>query len=110
MSSQLKKEIMLRVRFVHLVKRALQPFAIKMVVAVAALFAVGRMVFVAKVFENAPSVSQVSEFSTFFVRAFTHTEFAVQAVILAITIAVVLALRDVAKTISMVRELKLVHA
>jgi hypothetical protein len=91
-------------------KRTLQPFAIKMVVALAALFAVGRMVFVAKVFENAPSVSQVSDFGAFFVRAFTHTEFAVQAVILAVTIAGILALRDVAKTISMVRELKLVRA
>jgi len=110
MPSQLKNEVMLRVRFIHLMKRAIQPFALKAMVAVAALFAVGRMVFVAKVFENAPSISEVSEFSAFFFRAFTNTEFAVQAVILAVTIAGVWAIRDIARTVSMVRELKLVKA
>jgi len=94
----IKKNIMLRVRFIHLIKRVAQPLAVKTVLFAAALYFVGRLVFVAKVFENAPAALDLQAFTAFFARAFLNTEFMVQAMLLAAVVFAIWAIRDVAKT------------
>lgn len=100
----LKKEIMFRVRFIYLFKKALRPLILKSAALAAVVYAAAQFVFVAKVLENAPTVSQFQEFITFFVRAFTNTEISVQLLLLGAVIAGVLALRDFVRTISTWRE------
>ena len=105
--ARIKKEIMLRVRFVHLFKRALRPFTIEVCIFIAALFGTGKLVFVAKVLENAPEASRLQEFAMFFVQAFARTEFSVQLLMLGVVVAGAFALRDVARTISLLRRFSL---
>ena len=103
----LKQEVMMRVRFIHLIKRTLRPFAIEIVVGAAALLEVGRTVFVAKVFENAPSLGNVSESAAFFTHAFTHTHPLVQLSIAVVSVALVLAIKDIVKTVRGLSALRL---
>ena len=109
-NSLLKQETMMRVRFIHLVKRAVRPFAIETIIAAAALFEVGRLVFVARVFQNAPSVARFQEVALFFGRAFAHTHPIVQLMVAAALVAVVLAFKDMVKTLRMLSELRFSRA
>jgi hypothetical protein len=105
-NSKLTNEIMMRVRFISLAKRVVRPFAIEIVVVVAALLELGRMVFVAKVLENAPGLSRLDESFSFFTRAFTHTESYVQLSVLALAVAGFFVVKDAVKTIRAFRELR----
>ena len=72
---------MRRVRTIYLV-RAIAPTALSCGLFLAALWGIGREVWVAKVFENMPSVWNVPEVLGFASGAFLHTEFAVQVLLI----------------------------
>ena len=79
--SDIERTVMRRVRMVH----ALQPFAsmgmLAALICIAALWGIGREVWVAHVFQNAPHAGLVS-LGRFYVAAFEHTKLAVQALVL----------------------------
>lgn len=102
---KMKQAIMIRVRFIHFLKRAVSPLLIKTVGFTVALYGVGKLVFVAKVFENAPSASQFEGFVAFFGHAFLNTGVLVQAFLLGAIIFALFALRDFARTIAVARHL-----
>ncbi len=96
----------MRVRFIHLIKRVARPFLIEIIIAGAALLEVGRLVFVAQVFENAPPVLNVQASASFFTHALTNTNLSVQVMIALVAVAVVLAVKDVVKAARMLRNLR----
>jgi|GEM_PF-4981892 len=97
--SRMRREIMLRVRFLHVLKRALRPLAIELALCAVVLYGVGKYVFVAKVIENAPDLSRVYDVSTFFFRAFFNTEAVVQLLVLGAIMATAFVMRDLARAI-----------
>lgn len=77
--SNIQKNVMRRVRFI----RAVRPFSSAAAGAayllVVSLYLIGRDVFVAQVFRNAPHTANVAAVLRFFEAAFLNTTFAVQA-------------------------------
>lgn len=69
--------VMRRVRIVYLV-RATAPMILAAGLFLVALWGIGREVWVAKVFQNMPSVWNVPEVLSFISGAFLYTEFVVQ--------------------------------
>lgn len=93
--SDIKTKVMRRVYMVTYIRRAISPFALKCYTSLVALFAVSKFVWVAKVFENAPSITNPVAEARFVLNAFTGTELAVQALILALTIVGVWLIKDI---------------
>jgi hypothetical protein len=69
-----------------------------MVVAVLALYGIGKEVWVARVVENAPE--SVSLLPQFYFAAFLHTHVAVQILSLAVIVSVIYLARETAKLIT----------
>lgn len=69
---------MRRVRIIRTVRPILSATTLSFVVVIASLYAIGREVWVARVFENMPSLVEVTAVARFFLSAFAHTGFAVQ--------------------------------
>lgn len=91
------KTVMRRVRTIHALKSAASGIGISVFLLVASLYVIGREVWVARVWENMPSVSDVAAFSRFFTYAFTHTQFSVQVLILLTIAAAVWFLRELTR-------------
>jgi hypothetical protein len=69
---------MRRVRAVHLMRELFTPTTASVAVFVLALWGIGREVWVAKVFQNMPSITNVSAVAQFYLAAFMDTRFIVQ--------------------------------
>ena len=82
MSTELKTKVMRRVYMVTYLRRALSPFALKSYGAIFSIWAMSKFVWVARVIENAPSVSNPMGDFRFFTSAFVNTDLIVQALIL----------------------------
>ncbi len=78
-NSALKKRVMLRVRTVHVTRRIFSNTTLSAVVFVLALWGIGREVWVARVFQNAPSLTNIDAAAHFFLYAFLDTRLIVQA-------------------------------
>lgn len=70
--------IMRRVYTIWLVRSVLSPLALKLYGIVLSLFFIGRLVFVERVFDNAPSFTEPLHMFQFASSAFFHTEVSVQ--------------------------------
>ena len=77
-NSALKKSVMLRVRTVHATRRIFSNTTLSVAVFVLALWGIGREVWVARVFHNAPSLTNVVAAAHFFLYAFLDTRHIVQ--------------------------------
>ena len=77
-NSALKKSVMLRVRTVHATRRIFSNTTLSAIVFVLALWGIGREVWVARVFQNAPSLTNIAAATRFFLYAFLDTRFIVQ--------------------------------
>lgn len=75
--------VMRRVRIIH-ATRLLAPSAIAAVVLATALWGIGKLVWVAKVFENMPSLADVPAVLGFYVSAFVGTGALEQALCVAV--------------------------
>lgn len=80
MTNILQGKIIRRVKRVYYLKRVIAPIALKSICVIAALYALGEVVFVARVVENISSFSSTSNLLMFFTRAFIHTESIVQII------------------------------
>jgi hypothetical protein len=95
--SNIQKNVMRRVRTIHTLRPFVSGVALASVLAVLALWGIGREVWVARVFENMPSIAHVTAVAEFFALAFVHTRFVVQALTLTTLAAVLYAVYDAAR-------------
>jgi len=96
-NADIEAVVMRRVRAIHLLRPVLSGSALALVIAIAALYGIGREVWVAKVFENVPGdfIAAVQ----FFLYAFGHTEFIVQALTLVTGAAVLWVMKDIGRVV-----------
>ncbi len=96
--TNIEQNVMRRVHTIH----ALRPFvsggALAVLVAALALYGIGREVWVARVFENAPH--SFALLPTFYLAAFENTRLIVQAFTLVTLASVIYLARETAKLIS----------
>lgn len=98
-SSSLHSTVMRRVRIAYYLNILLSGTTLAGALLLSSLYLIGREVWVAKVFENMPSITEAAALVTFFVRAFMTTDFIVQAlVMLALSAGIVFA-RSVGKMV-----------
>ncbi len=104
--SRIESVVMRRVYRVRLLRVATRGYVLGPALALLALWGIGREVWVARVFENAPAdlLSAVS----FYLSAFTHTEVLVQALTLTVLAAVLWVVYDALRPYGRIRELRVV--
>lgn len=102
MPSTISPTVMRRVRTIHLFRTYGAP-ALALGSFLLALWGVGRQVWVAKVFENMPSVADVPAVVGFYARAFVATDFLVQLLLLVSLAAFVWVAREAAHALSTAR-------
>ena len=90
MPSDIERTVMRRVHTVRAVRPLISTGALAAVICGAALWGIGREVWVAHVFENAPSAGFLA-LSRFYLAAFEHTNIAVQTLVLATAISALVA-------------------
>jgi hypothetical protein len=77
-SSLLKTLVMRRVRAVHLMREFLTTTTLSVAAFVLALWSIGREVWVSRVFQNMPSLTNIGAVAQFYLAAFMDTRFIVQ--------------------------------
>jgi nicotinamide mononucleotide adenylyltransferase len=96
--TNIEKNVMRRVHTIHVFRPFVSGSAFSIVVAAFALYGIGREVWVARVFENAPhDFARVPEF---YFSAFTNTEIIVQILTVITLISMIYLARKTAKLIS----------
>lgn len=95
MDSNIKKNVMRRVRIIKAVKPFMSMTAASFAILLVSLYEIGRFVFVAQVYRNMPAVQDIAALLSFFVAAFLNTEFIVQI----FTILAIVALAFVANSL-----------
>jgi len=96
-NSSVHQNVMRRVRTIHTLKSAASGVGASVLVLVASLYLIGREVWVARIWENMPSVSNLAAFARFFTYAFTHTHLSVQLLVLFVIFAALWLLREIAR-------------
>ncbi len=96
-NADIESVVMRRVRVIHYSRLLLSGSALALVIAALALYGIGREVWVAKVFENVPG--DFLGAIQFFLYAFGHTEFLVQALTLVTGAAVLWVLKDIGRVV-----------
>lgn len=96
--SNIERVVMRRVHTVHALKPLVSIGTLAVVVLVAALWAIGREVWVARVLENAPH--NISALPHFYLAAFSHTRLVVQILSAATLAALILLARETARFVS----------
>lgn len=94
-----KTIVMSRVRTIHALRHLVSAPAVSALVVVAALWGIGREVWVAKVIANMPSMTDVSSLAYFFFDAFVSTTFLVQLLTVATILGTAYAAREAAQWI-----------
>ncbi len=90
--------VMRRVHRIHRLRYVISGQMLAALLVVAALYGIGREVWVARVFENAPH--SLPQLSHFYLYAFEHTRLVVQALTLLTIASVIYLARETAKLIT----------
>lgn len=97
METTIEKNVMRRVKTIHMLRPFVSGGALAAVLFVAAMWGIGREVWVAKVFANGPqSLFGHGEYLAY---AFTHTRFVVQALTLVSLASVIYLARETARAV-----------
>ena len=96
--SHIEQVVMRRVARIRVLRHVMSGSVLAVFVSTAALWNIGREVWVARVFENAPS--QLAEFIHFSLFAFGHTRFIVQALSVLVLMSLLYIARETSKLIS----------
>jgi hypothetical protein len=80
--SAIKERVMSRVYTIHVFQKVFNAAVFSVVVFVLALWGIGREVWVARVFQNAPSLTNFAALSHFYLAAFLDTRLVVQVLAL----------------------------
>jgi hypothetical protein len=97
--SLIQKNIMRRVRVIHATRTLFRGEFAALLVMLAALYGVGREVWVAHVFQNMPSLENVSAFSNFWLAALVNTRSIVQVLIAVTIVAAVYFVREIVRAL-----------
>lgn len=92
--ASLNTRIMRRVYAIWMLRKVTSPRVVKSLILLASIWQIKDRVFVAKVFENMPSLADIQATYSFFSSAMMHTQLAVQVSILAGALLSLLLLRD----------------
>lgn len=95
-NSRMQQVVLRRARFIRAVRPLFSGAALGALVIVAALYAIGREVWVARVLENMPSPANIAAFLRFFEIAFLNTSFFVQVLTLLLVAGMYWIARDIA--------------
>ncbi len=76
--SNIEQVVMRRVRLIRILALVISTVTLAVLATIAALWSIGREVWVAHVFENMPSVGNIGALSDFWVSAFLNTHLIVQ--------------------------------
>ncbi len=79
---------MQRIRTIHALRTSATGIGISVLTLIAALYVIGREVWVARVFQNMPSSTDIPGVIRFGLSAFSHTHFIVQILILLVFVAI----------------------
>lgn len=96
--SDIERIVMRRVNRIHLMRPIFSGITLATLVGILALWGIGREVWVAKVFENAPK--NASSLPRFYLDAFDHTRLIVQALTLLTLASVLYLAREVARVLA----------
>lgn len=96
MASKIEQQVMASVGTIYTARRLVGPTALKLYVSVAALYGLGQLVWVQRVFENMAAVG-LGGFANYAVNALLHTDVLVQLTLGVFVVAVVLLVRDLAR-------------
>ena len=94
-TSTISDTVMRRVRSIHLLRTTARPVFAALVFLLA-LWEMGREVWVAKVFENMPSLADAPAVITFYFNAYLSTDMSVQALLLVAVAALIWFAREIA--------------
>lgn len=100
--SQLSGNIMVRVKTIYWIRRAIHSPSLKALLLCAFVGSAASLVSVSNVFANMPSLSDVQATITFMLSAFGNTEISVQALSLLSTAVTLWLLSDLTKTLARV--------
>ncbi len=90
--SDMERVVMRRVRIIRILGFIISTTVLAVLTLVATLWGIGREVWVARVFQNAPA--DILHLPNFFVAAFTHTRFIVQALAVLTFVSLVFLIRE----------------
>ena len=93
---------MRRVRIIRAARVVISTEVGALALVVAALYGIGREVWVAKVFANAPSAADFAAFSHFWVSAFLDTRLPVQLLTLVVILSTIYLAREAARALTTV--------
>jgi len=102
--SNIKDTVMKRVHIVRMARPFVSTSVLSLVILFVALVGIGREVWVARVFENVPSWSDVTVLVTFFASAFVSTSFVVQSLVILAGAGTLLLARESAQMIRVLIE------
>ncbi|MBP6860270.1 MAG: hypothetical protein KBC38_01765 [Candidatus Pacebacteria bacterium] len=103
--STIERGVMRRVYRVRLLRTVSRGYVLGPALALLALYGIGRMVWVARVFENAPA--DFLSAAQFYLAAFTHTEFMVQLLSVAVFAALVWMMYDALRPYARMRDIRI---
>lgn len=93
----LKKNIMMRVRFIYGIKSLPRIFVPKIALLATLVAVAGFFVSMPHVLKNTPSFFEIQNFTHFFVAAFLNTKFTIQVVLLGTLVILGLMVHDIMK-------------
>lgn len=99
-NSEIKRKVMMRIYIAYVLRPIISTGTVSALVFIAALWGIGREVWVARVFNNMPQLTHVAALTQFWTYAFLHTHFIVQALVVMSIIATVYFARSVSKVIT----------
>jgi hypothetical protein len=98
--SEIEIIVMRRVRLIRILTLIISTVTLATLTAIAALWGIGREVWVAHVFQNMPAASSGNAFLTFWLTAFTHTRLVVQVLTLCTVASLLFLLLELAHSLS----------
>ena len=92
--SNIERIVMRRVHLLRILGLIISTAMLAVLTFIAALWGVGREVWVARVFQNMPPVGNFISFASFWLAAFIHTRFIVQVLVLLTLVSLIYLIRE----------------
>jgi len=102
--TNIERIVMQRVHLIRALRFAVSSGALSMLVSALALWGIGREVWVANVLQNAPA--NILDLPQFYLAAFMHTRFIVQALVVLTVAALLYVAREVARALAFISAAK----
>ncbi|MBI2025197.1 hypothetical protein HYT04_00195 [Candidatus Kaiserbacteria bacterium] len=97
--TNIERNVMRRVRLIRLLALIISTATLAVLTFIAALWGIGREVWVARIFENMPQSSDLGALAAFWLAAFLHTSLIVQALIVLTLTSLLFLIREIARAL-----------